>query len=205
VFTLFEQALNRINESLRWPVSIRTVKYLSLFNIHKNNIQLVKKCEELWKKIEADPNNVKELTIFNIGVVGSDRDGRKLKFYSLHINPPGQAQFRAIAFEPREREGIIIWIWFGTHEEYNKEYLRIINHIPSEWVNRNRNGLNFMGDRAAAARLENLPHTQDKENSIKRQQKEKEDREKKDAWKDLAWAKKNLPVRVTQDLTPVTR
>ena len=194
MFTLFEQALNRINESLRWPISIRTAKYVSLFNTHRNNIQLVKKCEELWKKIEADPNNVRDhLVTFSIGVVGSDKEGRKLRFYSLHINPPGQAQFRAIAFEPRECEGIIIWIWFGTHEEYNKEYLRIINHTPSEWINRNRNGLNHMCDRAAQARKLNLPHTQEKEDSINQQQKEREDREKKEAWKNLPWAKKNLP------------
>ena len=194
MFTLFEQALNRINESLRWPISIRTAKYVSLFNTHRNNIQLVKKCEELWKKIEADPNNVRDhLATFSIGVVGSDKEGRKLRFYSLHINPPGQAQFRAIAFEPRECEGIIIWIWFGTHEEYNKEYLGIINHTPSEWVNRNRNGLNHMCDRAAQARKLNLPHTQEKEDSINQQQKEREAREKKDAWKNSPWAKKNLP------------
>lgn len=162
-----------ISESIRYPVSVRTDKYKIQFdNIARSNPRFKETAAEIWKRFESDPNSVSEFEKYRKEFTGTDRDGNSLKFYKLEINPPGSAQYRAIAFEPNDCDGLLIWVWVGTHEEYNKVWRygsTILKHIPPEWVNK-QGGLEFACKNARDARSKNLPFPQTHQQALRRKE-----------------------------------
>lgn len=129
---LFYERYWSLMESLSWPVSVRTEKFKKQFSEFARNPRFVETYTKLYKRVEEDPEQVRELTAFdsassgNVSLYG--------KFYKLEINPPGQNQYRAIAFEPSSCNGLLIWFWVGTHEQYNNEWRTQIRKVPSDWA-----------------------------------------------------------------------
>lgn len=146
-----------VTESIRYPVSVRTDKYKTQFDsIARSNPHFKETATEIWKRFDIDPNSVPEFEKYRKEFTGTDRSGNSLKFYKLEINPPGSAQYRAIAYEPTDCEGLLIWVWVGTHEDYNKVWnTGFLKRIPPEWVNK-MGGLEFACKAAREAKGKNL-------------------------------------------------
>lgn len=130
---LFLEKYQELLESLQWPVSVRTDKFKKQFDGLKLNARFVKTYMDLITRILDNPEPVRELSAYSSEHVGKTVSAFGT-FYKLEINPPGQHQYRAIAFEPSECPGLIIWFWIGTHEDYNKEWRNQIRKVPSDWV-----------------------------------------------------------------------
>ena len=88
--SLFKDMFALVLESQRWPVSVRTAKFKNMFKKHRGNKDLLYTAQELWNRIDKDPDTVPELTRFRHEHTGTDRAGTSLDFYKLEINPPGQ-------------------------------------------------------------------------------------------------------------------